>query len=113
MPSPRSACVLLQMSCANIAMSTHAPSWRRPARRRRASLIMCQSCNAFCINQRKEAKNARVQYGICPAQTTPIGVAHEGRVIDPLLLRHGKRPKAAKATTFGLPVTAYGTSDEG
>ena len=23
---------------------------------------MCQSCNAFCINQRKEAKNARVQY---------------------------------------------------
>ena len=23
---------------------------------------MCQSCNAFCINQRKEAKNARIQY---------------------------------------------------
>jgi transposase len=28
---------------------------------------MCQSCNAFCINQRKEAKNARVQYHITGA----------------------------------------------
>src|SRR4029434_7922075 len=63
MPPPRSAGVLSQMWCVNIAMSTHAPCWRRPARRRRDWLIMCQSCNAFCINQRKEAKNARVQEG--------------------------------------------------
>ena len=61
MPPPRSACVLSQMWCVNIARSTHAPCWRRPARRRRDWLIMCQSYNAFCINLRKEAKNARVQ----------------------------------------------------
>src|SRR5438128_8952614 len=81
MPPPRSACVLLQMSCANIAMSTHAPSWRRPARRRRDSLIMCQSCNAFCINQRNEAKNARVQYHQrrqCEIGTTPLHKYEEG-----------------------------------
>jgi hypothetical protein len=24
--------------------------------------MMCQSCNAFCLNQRMEAKNARVQF---------------------------------------------------
>ena len=50
---------------------------------------------------------------IGPTQTTPIGVAQEGRVIDPFLLRHGKRPEAAKAITFGLLVTACRTSDEG
>src|SRR2546426_12034255 len=56
MPPLRSACVLSQMWCVNIAMSMPAPCWRRPARRRRDWLIMCQFCNAFCITQRKEAK---------------------------------------------------------
>src|SRR6266436_10307138 len=56
MPPLRRACVLSQMWCVNIAMSMHAPCWRRPARRRRDWLIMCQFCNAFCITQRKEAK---------------------------------------------------------
>src|SRR5262249_31782818 len=56
---------------------------------------------------------AQIVEPIGPAQTTAIGVAHEGRVIDPLLLRHGKCPEAAKAIAFGLLVAAGGTSDEG
>ena len=58
----RSACVLSQMWCVNIAMSMHAPCWRRPARRRRDWLIMCQFCNAFCLTQRKEAKTPESSY---------------------------------------------------
>src|SRR5215813_14848808 len=52
------------MWCVNIAMSMPAPCWRRPARRQRDWLIMCQFCNAFCITQRKEAKTpeSRMEY---------------------------------------------------
>src|SRR5262245_61377281 len=42
---------------------------------------------------------AQVGYGICTAQTAPISVAHERRVIDPLLLRHPKCSGATKAIT--------------
>src|SRR5437899_620329 len=80
MPPPRSACVLSQMWCVNIAMSTHAPCWRRPARRRRDWLIVCQFCNAFCITQRKEAKNARVQTSNTPPRTITLDTKYDGVV---------------------------------
>ena len=50
---------------------------------------MCQSCNAFCINQRKEAKNARVQLVIGLQGQTPklfdlrAGIGIADRLIDP------------------------------
>src|SRR5712691_9035616 len=79
MPPLRRACVLSQMWCVNIAMSMHAPCWRRPARRRRDWLIMCQFCNAFCITQRKEAKNARVQFLISEYPTKTAFVTRSAK----------------------------------
>src|SRR5919108_687963 len=61
MPLRARAGVLWPMWSVTIAMSIPAHCWRRPVRRRRDWLMLCQSCNAFCLNQRKEAKNARVQ----------------------------------------------------